>query len=114
MNAPEVSDGAAVAASLLNRELVIVGWVANSLIICVALVIILFAVSLWRESRHPVTHIAFGVLPEDGARASLALIAAMCPCCNGAPFPDASDCYCPGDCGVPRCQAADPEEARNA
>lgn len=34
-----------------------------------------------------------------------------CRCCNGAM---GYDCICPADCGMPRCQAADPEEARHA
>lgn len=111
MTGDEVSAGAAAAASLLNQELTVVGWLANGLIVCAGLLIILSVIFLWRGHREPVTHIAFGVLPDDGARASLALIAAMCPCCNGD---NGSDCYCPDDCGAKRCQAADPEEARNA
>lgn len=111
MTGDEVSAGVTLAGDLLNRELTVVGWLANGLIVCAGLLIILSVIFLWRGSREPVTHIAFGALPDDGARASLALIAAMCPCCNGD---NGDDCYCPGDCENPRCQAADPEEARNA
>jgi threonine/homoserine/homoserine lactone efflux protein len=35
-------------------------------------------------------------------------IAMLCLCCNGA---RGNDCICTDDCGVPRCQASDPEEA---
>lgn len=62
-------------------------------------------------ARHPRDD-RFVLVVDDWAEDGLDVPAWFrCRCCNGVM---GDDCICPADCGVPRCQAADPEEARHA
>jgi hypothetical protein len=71
-------------------------------IAAVACLVILFSLCVAddrRDGRHTVTQPSRVIEVGDDT------LTMVCPCCNAW----SDDCICTADCGVPRCQAADPE-----
>lgn len=69
-------------------------------------IVIVYRLAVADDRRHRIQHEHKPLLPVPPVGHDT--IAMLCLCCNGAKGPD---CICTDDCGNPRCQANDPEEA---
>lgn len=102
------SAGVAEIGHVLNDIATVIGWLV---IFALATLPLGRAIGRRLKRKEPLRLVVTGAVPDEWTRGDEVgddTLTMVCPCCNAW----SNDCICTADCGVPRCQMADPEVPR--